>query len=111
MGISDIRPIRRSAIMRSRTTIALLVILLASTGISLAQETTGSIQGRVVDSQALAVPGATVTATGTQGSKTSTTDSDGRYKIPFLTPGVYSVRSELQGFKTSEQKDVTVGLG
>ena len=63
--------------MRFRDIAALLVILLASTASALAQETTGSIRGRVVDSQALAVPGASVTATGPQGSKSATTDSDG----------------------------------
>ena len=47
--------------MRFRDIAALLVILLASLGIATAQETTGSIQGRVVDSQALAVPGALAT--------------------------------------------------
>jgi hypothetical protein len=97
--------------MRFRDIAVLLVVLLASTGIALAQETTGSVRGRVVDSQALAVPGASVTAAGTQGSKSTTTDGDGRYSIPFLTPGVYTVQAELQGFKTTEQKDVTVGLG
>jgi len=76
-----------------------------------AQETTGKIQGRVVDAQSLAVPGATVIATGVQGSKNTVTDGDGRYTIPFLTPGVYSVRAELQGFKAIEQKDVSVRVG
>jgi len=76
-----------------------------------AQETTGKIQGRVVDAQSLAVPGATVTATGVQGSKNTVTDTEGRYTIPFLTPGVYSVRAELQGFKAIEQKDVSVRVG
>jgi len=52
-----------------------------------------------------------VTATGPQGSKNTTTDSDGRFTLSFLTPGVYAVRSELQGFKTTEQRDVTVDLG
>jgi hypothetical protein len=97
--------------MRFRDIATLLVILLASTGSALAQETTGSIRGRVVDSQALAVPGASVTAAGPQGTKSATTDSDGRFALSFLTPGVYLVRSELQGFKTTEQRDVVVGLG
>ena len=39
------------------------------------------------------------------------TDAEGRFNIPFLTPGTYSVRAELQGFKAAEQKDVIVGLG
>jgi peptidyl-prolyl cis-trans isomerase C len=41
-----------------------------------AQETTGQIQGRIVDTQGLAVPGASVTATGPQGSKSTVTDAE-----------------------------------
>src|SRR5882672_6346181 len=69
-----------------------------------AQETTGTIKGRIVDAQGLAVPGATVTVTGPQGAKTTVTDAEGRFNFPFLTPGVYAVRAELQGFKAVEQK-------
>ena len=76
-----------------------------------AQETTGKIDGRVVDAQSLAVPGATVTVTGPQGIKTATTDADGRFTLPFLTPGVYGIRAEIQGLKAFEQKGITVGLG
>jgi hypothetical protein len=76
-----------------------------------AQETTGTIKGRIVDAQGLAVPGANVTVTGPQGSKAVVTDTEGRFNIPFLTPGKYTVRTELQGFKAAEQKDVVVGLG
>ena len=89
--------------------IILLVALFGST--LFAQETTGKLQGRVADAQGLAVPGVTVTASGPQGNKTATTDADGRFTIPFLTPGVYVVRAQLQGFKAFEQTDVTVGLG
>ena len=64
-----------------------------------------------MDPQGLGVPGVTVTATGPQGAKTTVSDGDGRFTIPFLTPGTYAVRAELQGFKTVEQKDVTVSLG
>jgi outer membrane receptor protein involved in Fe transport len=77
-----------------------------------AQETTtGSIEGRVMDAQGLAVPGATVTVTSAQGTKTFTTDAEGRYFAPFLTPGNYTVRVELQGFRPLEQKNVLVRLG
>ncbi len=91
--------------MQGRHLFILLAFALFASPLA-AQETTGKIQGRVVDAQSLAVPGATVTATGVQGSKNTVTDTDGRYTIPFLTPGVYSVRAELQGFKAIEQKDV-----
>src|SRR5262249_45051915 len=75
------------------------------------QETTGTISGQVVDTQGLAIPGASVIVTGSQGTKTVTTSGDGRFDIPFLTPGQYAVRAELQGFKPVEQKGITVGLG
>ena len=89
--------------------IMLAVVLLAGT--LAAQETTGRIQGRVADAQGLAVPGATVTATGPQGSRSAVADAEGRFTVPFLTPGVYVVRAELQGFKAFEQKGITVSLG
>ena len=50
-----------------------LMLLMTSAGMALAQETTGTISGRVVDAQGLAVPGATVTISGPQGTHTTTT--------------------------------------
>ncbi|HVZ23588.1 MAG TPA: TonB-dependent receptor [Vicinamibacterales bacterium] len=88
-----------------------MAFALAFTGLAAAQETTGTISGRIVDSQGLPVPGVTVTAAGPQGSRTSVSDADGRYSIPFATPGSYDVRAELQGFKTAQQKGVNVSLG
>jgi Carboxypeptidase regulatory-like domain/TonB-dependent Receptor Plug Domain len=85
-----------------------LTLLSSSVG---AQGTTGQIVGRIVDAQGLAVPGATVTVSGPQGAKTIATSADGRFNVPFLTPGVYSVKAELQGFKAVEQKDINVSLG
>jgi outer membrane receptor protein involved in Fe transport len=76
-----------------------------------AQETTGQITGRIVDPQGLGIPGAIVTVSGPQGIKTSVSGVDGRFTIPFLTPGTYSVRAQLQGFRSVEQKDVSVSLG
>lgn len=79
---------------------------------STAQEaTTGSIGGEVVDAQGLPIPGATVTVTGPQGSKAFVTDADGRFLAPFLTPGMHSVRVELQGFRPVSITEVNVPLG
>src|SRR3954471_14999573 len=97
--------------MRFLKSTAMLAIFLLTALTASAQETTGAIRGRIVDAQGLAVPGATVTATGPQGVKTAVTDSEGRFSLPFLTPGVFTVRGELQGFKAVEQKNVTVSLG
>src|SRR5512132_1111518 len=78
---------------------------------ALAQDTTGTISGRIVDAQGLVLPGVTVTANGAQGSKTAVTDGEGRFAIAFLTPGSYSVHAELQGFTAVERSDVQVRLG
>src|ERR1700712_1583622 len=97
--------------MHARISALVLAFVLAFTGLAAAQSTTGALTGRIVDTQGLAVPGATVTITGPQGTRSVVTDSTGRFQVPFLNPGDYAVRAELQGFKAVEQKDVTVRLG
>lgn len=88
--------------------VALSLFVTAS---AFAQATTGTLAGRLIDAQGLAVPGATVTVTGPQGSRSFVSDAEGRYSAPFLTPGIYDVRAELQGFKSVDIQDVTVSLG
>ena len=77
-----------------------------------AQDPRGAVAGRVVDSSGGALPGTTVvvtnTATGTV--NTSVADAEGRYSIPFITPGTYDVVVELTGFKRTEQKNVAVRI-
>ena len=97
--------------MCARISALLVAFVLAITGLAAAQETTGTISGRLVDSQGLPVPGATVTATGPQGSRSAVSDADGRYSLAFITPGTYTVKAELQGFKTVTQSNVSVALG
>src|SRR5688572_11565439 len=95
-----------------RQWIWVLALVLATVGVSTAQETTsGSIGGEVLDNQGGAVPGATVTITSNQGTRTAVTDANGRFYVPFLTPGIYSVKVELTGFTPVEQKDIQVRLG
>lgn len=96
--------------MHARISALLLAFVLTLTGVAAAQGTTGTISGRIVDPQGLAVPGSTVTVTGPQGARTTVTDGGGRFTVPFLTPGTYAVRAELQGFKTIEQRDIVVRL-
>ncbi|MGE0394668.1 MAG: TonB-dependent receptor [Vicinamibacterales bacterium] len=110
MGIT-IRSTFQGATMRARISALLLALVVLMTGAASAQETTGKIAGSITDSQGLGVPGATVTVTGPQGSKSFVTDGEGRYVAPFLVPGVFSVRVELQGFKSAETKEVQVRLG
>ena len=96
--------------MRS-STLVLIVALILGARVTSAQQTTGTITGRATDAQNLAVPGATVTLTGPQGSQTTTTDGQGRFTFPYVTPGTYTIRVELTGFNAVERKDVNVSLG
>jgi Carboxypeptidase regulatory-like domain/TonB-dependent Receptor Plug Domain len=97
--------------MRARWFFTVAFILIAASMGAAQENTTGSIAGRVVDPQSLPVPGAAVTVLTPQGSRTFTTDSDGRFFAPFLTPGQYEVKVELQGFKTVDRRNVDVRLG
>ena len=97
--------------MRFRILAVLTMLLMVGAGYGWSQETTGAVNGRVTDAQGLAVPGAIVTLTGPQGSKSVVTDSEGRYSAPLLVPGIYVVKAELQGFKTVQQPNVLVRLG
>ena len=99
--------------MQKQLLVFALAILVGSisTAAAAAQDTTGMISGRVADAQGLAMPGVTVTVKGPQGDKTAVTDNDGRYTIPFLTPGSYAVHAELSGFNPVDRADVQVRLG
>ena len=79
-----------------------------------AQVQTGSILVRVTDAQGGAVPGVTVTLTSpvlVAGTMTGVTDTGGVNRFPSLQPGVYSVRLELQGFRTVIRENVVVQVG
>src|SRR5215467_16088423 len=81
---------------------------------ALAQETinSASVSGRVVDPQGAVVPGAPVVArhltTGIQSE--TVTDSQGRFRFPYLKVGPYEVTVHLQGFSAPTRKlTLTVG--
>lgn len=79
-----------------------------------AQVQTGSILVRVTDAQGGAVPGVTVTLTSpvlVAGTMTGATDTGGVNRFPSLQPGVYSVKLELQGFRTVIRENVVVQVG
>ncbi len=88
-----------------------LALLVGLTTGARAQQTTGSLSGLVSDAQGAAIPGASVTLTSDQGVKAFVTDSQGRFRAPFLTVGRYNVKVELSGFSPVERKDVAVRLG
>src|SRR4051812_38441594 len=88
-----------------------VLIAMSVVGAAAQETTTGAIEGRVLDPQGLPVPGATIAVGAAQGNQTFVTDADGRFLAPFLTPGTYTVRVELTGFRPIEQQNVLVRLG
>ena len=89
-----------------------VVLLFASTGLAAGQATTtGSISGEVSDSTGAVLPGVTVTVSNNQGTKVFASGGSDRFLAPFLTPGIYTVTVELQGFQSVEQTGVVIGLG
>jgi len=79
-----------------------------------AQETvnSGSISGRVTDTQGAVVPGASVTARqiDTNVARETTTDHAGRFRFPYLRVGSYELTVHLQGFAdTTRALTLTVG--
>ncbi len=71
-----------------------------------------SISGRVVDQQGLVIPGVRVLAVQTETNLTAegTTDSDGRFRFPFLKLGPYTLTASLDGF-SPVKRTLTVTVG
>jgi Carboxypeptidase regulatory-like domain/TonB dependent receptor-like, beta-barrel len=97
---------------RMIATLAICALTLAGTSAA-AQQTTGSIQGRIIDAQKAAVPGVTVTAKSkaTGFSRSEVTDAEGLYRLNGLPVGTYDLHAEISGFAPYDRKDVVVNIG
>jgi len=87
-----------------------ILAILAFSATAVAQSITGSISGIVTDSTGGVIPGATVTLTGDQtgGTRTATTNGEGRFNFAALQPGNFSIKVEHQGFQVLEQTGVVL---
>jgi hypothetical protein len=65
--------------------------------------TPGTIAGFALDPVGLPIPGATITASGPGGSRTTITDAAGRYSFRGLQAGSWSVLGQLAGFRSMQQ--------
>ena len=88
--------------------IAILCLLAAGTVWS--QDTKGTISGRVTDPSGSIIPGAQVVVTNSaMGTKSDlTTNAEGIYRAPALSPGMYQIEVASSGFKKAVRKDVEV---
>jgi hypothetical protein len=78
-----------------------------------AQERTGNITGTVTDDQGNVLPGVNLTLTGpTIGAIPTQTSAEGKFRFLSLFPGNdYTIKAELQGFKTKTQTGIIVNVG
>src|ERR1700758_5432435 len=90
---------------------AILLLILATTGVCFAQTDTARLQGTVTDPQGAAIAGANVqvTNTGTGFYATVSTTELGFYSASALQPGSYRVEVSQKGFKkTVRELDLQV---
>ena len=85
--------------------------LATAAGAAYAQSLYGTVEGTVTDEQGAVLPGVTATLTGPQGAQTAVSDEKGQFRFVGVSPGLYLLKVELQGFVAQDRNDVTVGIG
>ncbi|HEY5616871.1 MAG TPA: TonB-dependent receptor, partial [Vicinamibacterales bacterium] len=91
----------------------LAVVFFLSVVPVLGQGAVSEVNGNVVDQTGSVLPGATITITeeSTGLVRSTVSNEGGRFVIPAVTPGRYTVRAELSGFQTQTQTGIAVLVG
>jgi hypothetical protein len=77
-----------------------------------AQQSSGTLRGRVADEFGGLIVGATIAVADQNGvQKTATTDAEGNYSFPSLPPGRYTLNATAPGFAPFENSEVEVTAG
>jgi Carboxypeptidase regulatory-like domain len=89
------------------------VLLAVAAPAAAAQIGGGALAGQVIDQAGAALPGATLTLTavGTNLSRTTVAGEDGHYLFTALAPGLYRVRVELSGFRPLIRDGIRLAIG
>jgi hypothetical protein len=90
---------------RKNASVVILASLLALSGMCLAQQLTGSIEGTVKDASGGVIPGALVELTNaaTGIGQSQNAGAGGNYFFNAVKPGAYKLTASLKGFKTVSQ--------
>lgn len=96
--------------MSNRIFAAAALVVLAAAFLASAQETRGTVLGRVSDPSGAVIAGAEVRATNvaTGVAAAARSNEAGNYTLPYLLPGPYTITAELAGFKRFVREGIQV---
>src|SRR5215216_3000480 len=89
----------------------LLIVALMTFSVAAWAQGVGGIGGTVMDSSGAVLPGVTLTLSSAQGgtlgaNQEAVSDQRGNYQFVHVVPGTYTVRAQMQGFRTVEQRNI-----
>src|SRR5438128_8618493 len=87
-----------------------LIMVILGLSAALAQDSRGTIAGRVADAHDAGIPGARVTISNVETGVDTVleTNDGGAYMAPLLIPRNYRISAERQGFRRFSRRGVTV---
>ncbi|MGA7991939.1 MAG: TonB-dependent receptor [Thermoanaerobaculia bacterium] len=91
---------------------ASVLVFVGLTASPVLSQTTGGIEGTVLDANEAPLPGASVElkSPSLQGTRSAVSNSAGRFRFPAIPPGTYTVTCSLTGFRKVEHNFVKVSL-
>ncbi len=99
--------------MLKKISVFAIAVLFLAGSIAYGQLTaTGTMEGRVTDTDGAPLPGVSVEATSPRmvGGQSAVTDADGRFRLFALPSGTYTVVFTLQGFKTLRREGIVTQM-
>jgi hypothetical protein len=96
--------------MRHPFRVMTIVLAVAALPAAVFAQSVGTIAGTVMDASKGALPGAVVTARneGTSATREVVADAEGRYTIPLLPIGSYTVTAAMSGFQAQERNKIVL---
>src|SRR5262249_2941551 len=90
----------------------LMLVVWAGAAVPAMAQGVGAIGGTVTDASGAVMPGVTVTLSNPRGSiggnQEAVTDARGAFQFLRLVPGTYTVKAELEGFRTAVLENIVV---
>ncbi|HWN44100.1 MAG TPA: carboxypeptidase regulatory-like domain-containing protein, partial [Thermoanaerobaculia bacterium] len=97
--------------MNRKHFLALAIAALLLSGPASAQLQTGNIHGTTLGQDGGALPGVTLTLSGVGAQQVQVSDGQGKFRFLGLSPGTYTLKTELDGFVPLERTNLDVSVG